>query len=455
MDTDDNAHSLLALSAIKFKQKLKNGSLNIDVQDKDGKTLLLHSVEQQKTQHLEALLAAKANPWIKDSNGRDAFHMAAEKGSLAMFRRLAKYHGDTQEWFDMLQNHNVQLSSSSNQVSNPLAYLQNNNNYPCAFFLKNFHKYKKPLSRALMLGDIGAIDEQIKLDKEIIDRSLTGNDPKYRIAVENGAKKIKRDTYLTPLGFSILLQDAQLASHLLEHGARDSGTFITYSIAEELPLSFAELLDQYNVPFPTPLPKGIEHIRQALNQTISIDQRDSRGNTALHWACTVGNPDHIAKLIDKGANINVVDTKKHRSGLSWLERMHKGAVEKFGQQITTSRFLPCLFLMIGAGANSRIKDEKGKTIHDWLSEIDKGETEQRLINRVLSMKSLPKKKHKDFLKRLLEDIYDFQVKDMNQWRENDSKFDLADVYEIQKALVKEPAADGQLQFKAIYKKYIE
>ena len=445
--------ALLSLTPSQFERELRNDGKLINRIDEHGKTLLINAIEEGKVKHVKTLLVLKADPFINDKKKESAFHAAAKTGNLQVARLLAKFYGDTPEWEQMMQEHNGELEKALDRkdfVRSPLSYAQQlYGNTSCAFIFKNFHKYKNKFSKALVLGDFKAISEAIENNPRRVDAILTPD--------------------CTPLSFAALLEDAELTELLLAAGATDVGTFLTRDMAFQIPKPIKELLNKHGVNYipesrqyhragdpqleltNAVLESNCEKIARALASRATLNGFDYKGNTALHWACTTGNPDLIAHLIKLGADLNLVDHIKGRNGLRWALRMHKNSSDKGGRQITTSELLPCFFLLICAGADSNIEDIHGQSIHHWLPLQDFNEIETELVNRVLGARALTKEQRK----LLLEDIYRYQMNDMNQWRKDDQKFDLRSVFDVKRANVKNVAPNAKPTFKDIYKGYIE
>jgi ankyrin repeat protein len=174
-------------------------------------------------------------------------------------------------------------------------------------------------------------------------------------------------------------------------------------------------------------------IKQILNKNININEYDSEKMTALLWASSYGNADIMSFLIQHGADVNAID-KKERCCLRKLIRMHKTSPKKDGRQLTTSELLPCLFLLMCYGADENIKDNERQSTIDWVKKQKFNDNERKLINRVLNACQLS---YND-LECLLNDIYDFQLKELELVKE---KKDKQTIYYIEKALVKNNLID--------------
>jgi|GEM_PF-4197797 ankyrin repeat protein len=455
----------LSLSKNAFTKRLKENPELINQQDNHGKTLLIKAIEEEKEQQVKTLLVLGADPFIAEKTCETAFHAAAKIGNLKIVRLLAQFKGDTPEWEKMMEDHNFR-SESCNKVfvQSPISYAQKRGYRVCEFIFKNFHKYKMPLSRALVLGNLKEVEKNITFRFAVPE-----NLQKAKASLKIILPDIKITDDCTPLCFAILLEDEKLTSFLLEKGAQETGSFLTKTMTEKIPANIIKLLEAHKIDYKPKLNKhslantaqcilskavlsnDMKEIDNALAKGATINGLDNKGNTALHWACTTGNPELIAYLIKLGANLDLADRVKGRNGLRWALRMHAKSVEKNGKQITTSELLPCFFLLISAGADTTIKDREGQNIHYWIPNQNFDEVELKLINRILKAKELTKAERKV----LLEDIFIYQMKEKNKWRKDDDKFDLRNVYNVENANVKIVFPDGKSIFKDIYKEYIE
>ncbi len=442
----------LELEPEEFKETVEEAANEnfINFPDEHGKTILRNAIYLGKPEHIKILCSHKADPFVSGHYGEHAFHDVARLGDLATLRLLLRYHSSNPIWESIRNDHNAQERA----VNSPLFYAQKNGHDVCAFVLKNFHKYNKPITKAIIFGDIDALKEHLeKRDiSEIIDRPITGNYTRNNLT-----------GYCTPLTFAILVQDYEMVKYLLENGARDPGTFLTKYLAKDIPNEIKKLLKKYNIqllPFKQYQLKNCKQmalsnavlsefkpkVTKALKSGATINGFDHKGNTALHWACTIGSPVMIDLLLQLGGDPNIVDRDKQRTGLHWLLRMHKQSVKKHEAQIATSILFPCLFLLVSAGADPNIKDDQGKTFLDWLTEKFKDDHKE-LAHRILEVRSLSSAERI----KLLENIFDFQMHQMNKWHLKSKSFDLRDVAHIKAVCVKKSGQNSD--FKDIYKKY--
>lgn len=106
-----------------------------------------------------------------------------------------------------------------------------------------------------------------------------------------------------------------------------------------------------------------------------------------------------------------------------------------------------------AGADPNVEDIHGHSVLDWIPCQGFSAEEKELIDRIMEAKKLSK----DQRKKLLEDIYEFQLVDMAKPFDDNEDVLVAVFYDPKRrlnALVKETTKDG-LVFKDIYKEYIE
>lgn len=179
-----------------------------------------------------------------------------------------------------------------------------------------------------------------------------------------------------------------------------------------------------------------ELVEEILSRGADVNKLDSRGNSALLWACRYGNPQIIHLLIIKGASVNLSDTLKGRTGLQWLLRMHKQGFKKKGRQISSTELFPCLFLLLSAGANILIPDKKKCTLIGWIRKKPFNSEELSIFTKLFTIDYKKISEQKE----LLDDIFNFQRREV----EKEEKAFVADfpnsvisddIYLMKKALV--------------------
>lgn len=79
----------------------------------------------------------------------------------------------------------------------------------------------------------------------------------------------------------------------------------------------------------------------------------SDGGTALHWACYCGKDKLVAKLIDKGAKLNQLDTSFQSTPIGWaIHPLFAGGKHNINNQ------LQCVKLLLKAGADQSLVDSR-------------------------------------------------------------------------------------------------
>ncbi len=113
-------------------------------------------------------------------------------------------------------------------------------------------------------------------------------------------------------------------------------------------------------------------VRRLLEAKPKLEAKDRRGRTGLHIAAAKAHPAVVKALVDAGADANAID----QDGTSVLHAaMHAQemvAVKEHGFEYKKSvapgeRMLEVARLLLQAGADSRVKDEGGRTALFWAS----------------------------------------------------------------------------------------
>jgi ankyrin repeat protein len=92
----------------------------------------------------------------------------------------------------------------------------------------------------------------------------------------------------------------------------------------------------------------------------------SDGGTALHWACYCGKDKLVAKLIEKGANLNQTDTSYNSTPIGWA--IHPILAKDSGN---IHHQLQCVKLLLKAGADQSLVDSRSMGYLRSLAEEDK------------------------------------------------------------------------------------
>lgn len=92
----------------------------------------------------------------------------------------------------------------------------------------------------------------------------------------------------------------------------------------------------------------------------------SDGGTALHWACYCGKDKLVAKLIEKGANLNQTDTSYQSTPIGWaIHPLFAGGKHSVHHQ------LQCVKLLLKAGADQSLVDSRSMQYLRSVAEGDK------------------------------------------------------------------------------------
>jgi uncharacterized protein len=157
------------------------------------------------------------------------------------------------------------------------------------------------------------------------------------------------DKGICPLAVSACCNRLGIVVELLDHGA---------------------LVDQKNFKGETPLmgaaycgwPSMIELL---LTKRAYLEERDYQGSTALMHAASGGHPEAVQKLIDFKAEVNAQNIERGRTPLHWAVRMCEGGIKKKAQSNKTKDVLAILEILLNAGANPNLKDNKRQKPLDW------------------------------------------------------------------------------------------
>jgi ankyrin repeat protein len=175
----------------------------------------------------------------------------------------------------------------------------------------------------------------------------------------SSAKGVRIDTmsaeHLTPLLLAIINGHTQIASMLMEKGARH------------------ELKDNKGL---TPLSHAARRCHNAIIELLiekgaKIESKDNTSRTPLSWAASNGDEAAVKLLVWKGANLESKDNSG-QTPLSWAARYGEEAVVK---------------LLIEGGTDLESKDILGQTPLSWAAWYGRGAVVKLLIERGADLES--------------------------------------------------------------------
>ena len=128
------------------------------------------------------------------------------------------------------------------------------------------------------------------------------------------------------------------------------------------------------------------------NPLANVDQTDSEGQTALIWACEVGNTDAATILLERGANINHADNESMTALLSACEQrqtqtgemlIERGADVNLASNDGWTALMfaaqsghdDCVRALLEKGADVEA-NVRGITAADWVKRLGRAEVER-------------------------------------------------------------------------------
>jgi uncharacterized protein len=97
----------------------------------------------------------------------------------------------------------------------------------------------------------------------------------------------------------------------------------------------------------------------------NIHHQGCHGGTALHWAAWCGRDKLVAKLIERGAEINKICIDYKATPLFWAVHGLKN-----GEKNNLQEYLRCVEILVQAGADKNIPNADGNTVFDLLNDED-------------------------------------------------------------------------------------
>lgn len=363
------------LTPKELKLELRANTHKLNTPNRQGKTLLMEAAKESDIQRLNTLINSGADIYATDNDNNTALDAAASSGSLTCIRSLLQEYDRNQK----NQRHMPQIPEHMhppivNILQHSAELATKSGHSGCAQLLFYYNNSDDPFFLALLSNDWDTLQKEFSSNPAKINETLD----------------VPRCPALTPFEWAELIKDDKLKFKLEEMGAKLHNKELQDTLAEGI---------RFNIP---------HKIEKAFSKGVLLNTYDSKGSTPLHWACCKGNPSVIVRLINSGADLNIYDREKHRSGLNWLLRMHDRSVKKEGRQISTSEFLPCLFLLVRAGADTKIVDAFGDNLHDWILKQGFNQEEFNLVSDITFMHQIGKPSQG----QIIEAIYDFQKREL-------------------------------------------
>ena len=354
-----------ATSAQKFISKLIKAGANVNVTDSQGKTSLIHAVENVRANVVAELVDAGADVNIPDNEGRTALMKCAQRGKKRKVHPLYKRrHLEDHEMtetpensiiFKLIQsNADMNLTDDQGKTALSLAVLNNNE------------------SMALTLLDAGAdlsvIDDDGK--SALFYAVINGNESLVKRLVQAGPDlNITDNQGMTALMHAAQKHRVSLVDELISAGGDvnrtdDKGRTALIHSAQSGDKRFSALMYRMYMHH-SKLDSPYSTAAALIKARADLDASDDQEKTALMYALQKYNERLAHELIDAGANVNKLDNQG-KSALSYClqsEFLPSGLV---GVQLTddfvtgkTSESIACK--LIKAGADVNLIGDKGKT----------------------------------------------------------------------------------------------
>jgi uncharacterized protein len=255
------------------KMLLENGA-NVNVSDSTGRTILMDAIRSESLDTITLLLKNGANPQIQEINGRNAYHEAAFTGNTEVITLIRNAGG------------------------NPLSR-DKTGNTPFSLTLGRDAK----VIRAVLGTDVTIADSDGNTPVHIIVQN-NGADTILKLLVDNGYPVDTRNAAgYTPLSFAVEQNYEPKAQILLADGANP---FLSIDKNDKNAAIIA-------------LTKNNDAILADIVKYAGT-KSDIQGNTILHYAARMSDPDTIKKLLSFGldpAVKNISGETPYQTAIRW------------------------------------------------------------------------------------------------------------------------------------------
>ncbi|KAL7300569.1 hypothetical protein TKK_0006563 [Trichogramma kaykai] len=279
-----------------------NQPLQVDAQDKFGRTPLHYAVESSKqycTETVQALLKRGANPNILDKNGMTPLHVCCQKKCVDLAIMLFKHCDD--------KYRPLQINTRDKFGKTPLHYaVEQQDEELFEILLKN--EADSHLSDYEGLTPLHTICKTSRLQySRALKNILLAIIKTIRSPVQiNAQNKLGK----TPLHYALEQEHAEFVEILLKNKADPN-------LADVEGLTSLHIIIKQNWDWSSY--HGNENyesfttkffdISRKKGQPVQINARDKKGQTPLHYAVYKGNVRIIKSLLERGADANVADTE--------------------------------------------------------------------------------------------------------------------------------------------------
>ena len=347
---------------------LHKAAVDVNLQDKDGSTLLIHATENGHLEITKYLIEANANVNLQRNDGTTALMFAAQIGAIEM----AKY----------LIEANAYVNLQRNDGSTALMFAAQIGAIKMATYLieanANVNLQRNDGSTALMFAaQIGAIKMATYLIEANANVNLQRNDGSTALmfaaqigAIEmvkylveaNANVNIKRNDESTALMFAAQIEAFEIARYLIEANAnvdlqRNDGSTTLMFAAQIGAIEMVKYLVEANanvnikrndestaLMFAAQI-EAFEIARYLIEANANVDLQRNDGSTVLMFAVQIGAIEIARYLIEANANVN-------------LQRKDGSTALMFAAQIGTIEMAKYL---IEADANVNLQRNDGST----------------------------------------------------------------------------------------------
>lgn len=334
--------AVLAQNIILLKNLVTDGTVDINKQDRDGRTALKLAAIKGHQNIVGCLLQSGADANIQNgATDETALHCAAGNGCITIVK--------------MLLDNGADLNIRDIDDSTPLFYAAYSGH---ADIIKLLLEYKTGKSKedVNVQNIYGSTPLHIASgDKEKVDV--------VRVLIEHGANVNATDKHnSTPLHFATEYKNKNVVALLLENGANPNAE----SIGNYTPLHFAAKWEEMDIvdlllskaveinirsthnltPLDLAIRSGnVKLVKLLLNNGSNVNGEDKNGCTPLHFAVEQGNPNIIELLLTSGAKVDIRNKDNITPLAVAVRKEHIDVVQ----------------LLLAKGASANVQDAYGGT----------------------------------------------------------------------------------------------
>jgi len=334
-----------------FNLLITNGA-TVDTQNNHGQTPLHIACKYADEKLAKALIEYRVNINLQDNNGKTALHFACKNASDTDFIKFLVNHGANINLCDTEGNSVLHYACTTAQEFDVLKFLiangakinetNNDRNTALHIFLNGTHWEAKDYEKMILYfitnshenTDLNIINNEGKTPLDLVLDNRSDDVPTITLLINNGALKAADVTTSAPL----LNSDSDLTpDNINKKGLRG------------------------NTPLHNACKDGLfEKVKRLINHGADVNIINDDGTTVLHKAARSGHAKILEVLLNKSPNVDAINLQDIHGRTPLHEACGAPAVYDYGDGDGDGSY-NCAAQLLKYSADPNVKDNKGNT----------------------------------------------------------------------------------------------